>query len=660
MRKSLASICRTLCIVVLFLLGDQAWSHPASEKITINLKSPEGGALENASIKLVSASGGKELSFKHAGGGVFVVTLYESEITQSFFVVVEASGYEPYRTSYYQGKGMDFTYTLIPRKTLNVPNQKANASSLATSEANASVKVVDEGEANRYDDMKQNIGKTVEVLLKTGVKVFGRVNNVVKLADNIHGAYEFATGNATYFKDENLKDIRCISLSGADMLWEVITDPRGGAFTLFRELLRLESTAWDQQMLRTQTAFEYYYKPIFSKTLKGSTTIDNKKYAFVVVIELYQNSGGLEDYVVKLKGFTVSPELVSVKWNGKIHAEVDVSVGAIGRIGTFTDEWKQMSNAEKEYCIALKAGKILKENVDRLIISIFLKDVGFAETVRNSKQIAFCDLSENPIQENTNTLFVPMNEKSDNVSVEKFTVVLSTKSTMDEAQKDAKNVVSLGVPREQLSVEVFGSQKFQLCANIFSIASEAERSKTELARSIKRVDLAVISIQQERFIEYYQKIVSVINSGNLKSLNNEYHPKYGLFVLNNPGVEINVDRIFNIEKYFAGLPDNRSTPNSIPTESPRMETLPSYRCMDMHWSKEGVFASAQNNFVEILRSLQYRLDLDGALESQRIAKKLINVPMRQVIQTEGLSMSFAVIDGRWYWIVLDLVTPCST
>jgi len=178
------------------------------------------------------------------------------------------------------------------------------------------------------------------------------------------------------------------------------------------------------------------------------------------------------------------------------------------------------------------------------------------------------------------------------------------------------------------------------------------------------------------FLKMFEKFKTDFNSKTISSLNDYIDPQYGLFVLDNPGAFINgyyfnsFDSIINSSKETDLYRMKNIVINCEPAEGP----LPYYNCDGGKegWDKEGCY---YNNSPEInIKSRVYGFvdengnsgfDGDGNTnETYKIIQDRLNKSAEQfdhAFYATGsyIGLYFGERDGKFYLLMIDLVTPCD-
>jgi len=178
------------------------------------------------------------------------------------------------------------------------------------------------------------------------------------------------------------------------------------------------------------------------------------------------------------------------------------------------------------------------------------------------------------------------------------------------------------------------------------------------------------------FLKMFEKFKTDFNSKNISGLNEYIDPQYGLFVLDNPGAFINgyyfnsFDSILNSSKET----DLYRMKNIVIICEPAEGTLPYYSCDGGKegWDKEGCY---YDNSPEInIKSRVYGFvdengtsgfDGDGNTnETYKIIQERLSRSSEQFghafyATDSNLGLYFGERDGKFYLLMIDMVTPCD-
>ena len=241
--------------------------------------------------------------------------------------------------------------------------------------------------------MRSRIGEAVTIILKTGVKIAGKVNNVVELGNEGVGAYEFIKANGAPLSSDQLSEVRYIQVGGLDALYSIATDPTGGGISVMREIFRLEANAYQQDKLRTEIQTSDYSLNN-TLNLSASTEIRGMEYTFSGTIEYYRANSGL-GCIVRVTNLSASPDNLDSKYAaGHVAVDVEVSVrNTIGRLAGYSPNWDVAFQPGRDYLFEAQGQEkdYIESHLNDLVLNVYVNDIdGFG----NKNQIGYCELSE--------------------------------------------------------------------------------------------------------------------------------------------------------------------------------------------------------------------------------------------------------------------------
>ena len=187
-----------------------------------------------------------------------------------------------------------------------------------------------------------------------------------------------------------------------------------------------------------------------------------------------------------------------------------------------------------------------------------------------------------------------------------------------------------------------------------------------------------ISKVSDNFPMQFEKFKTTFNSKNISELNEYINPEYGFFVLDNPGATVNANHFNSFDSIFNNsIESNLYRIKKIELNcEPIRGNIPIYSCGDdgssEGWDKEGCYYS--DDFERIVTTgIYYFFDEHGNsgiddngnyTEANYLLQAKFN---RNAGQCENVFYStnfmiglyFGEINGKFYLLMINLVTPCD-
>lgn len=185
-----------------------------------------------------------------------------------------------------------------------------------------------------------------------------------------------------------------------------------------------------------------------------------------------------------------------------------------------------------------------------------------------------------------------------------------------------------------------------------------------------------ISYQKDIFLKQFEKFKTVFNSKDISGLNEYINPEYGFFVLDNPvsfGVNAyhfnSFDTIFNNSEEWHLYKIKKIEIHC----KPKKGKLPVYGCEEDEnhgWNKEGCFYNNdfENNQLSEIYSFIERTGSFTVYGEENYNETLIKAKFKEnadqiysvFYSTEfEVGLYFGEINGKFYLLMIDLVSPCS-
>ncbi|GEM_PF-1765909 len=180
----------------------------------------------------------------------------------------------------------------------------------------------------------------------------------------------------------------------------------------------------------------------------------------------------------------------------------------------------------------------------------------------------------------------------------------------------------------------------------------------------------------EDFLKFFEKFKTDFNSKNISSLNEYIDPEHGIFVLDNPGAFINCyyfssfDPVLNSSKETDLYRIKNLKINCEPAEG----SLPQYNCESDKegWDKDGCYFNntPEKNFNSRVYGYaddngNYGFEGDG---NENGVYKIIREKSERssdkfkysfYTTDSNMGLYFGESDGKFFLLMIDLVTPCD-
>lgn len=157
--------------------------------------------------------------------------------------------------------------------------------------------------------------------------------------------------------------------------------------------------------------------------------------------------------------------------------------------------------------------------------------------------------------------------------------------------------------------------------------------------------------------ENVMKIIHTYNKIGIESLTEAIHPATGIYIIHNPGA-------FIVLEHFEGIKmvdDHISKQmNPLGTDFTR-GSKPAFSCGEGQWDKQGVYWNADK--IEMLRKVygwmvEYELD-HKKLEVSKVKEANDAIELLVYDTHSETGLYFGQINGQWYLLAIDLISPCS-
>ncbi|MBW6481505.1 MAG: hypothetical protein K0B10_00450 [Vicingaceae bacterium] len=171
------------------------------------------------------------------------------------------------------------------------------------------------------------------------------------------------------------------------------------------------------------------------------------------------------------------------------------------------------------------------------------------------------------------------------------------------------------------------------------------------------VENAKLMPNTNSFLQFYQQLVTAIETKNAAAFNQLFYKDYGLYIIENSGAMPEVSKIYEIENYkssttkqgfFSLLFDSLSL---MPVE----EKLPKIVCEKNSYDKQGCFQENINplNDSEIWNYANLN---EKEIQAIQFISETIKIT---VVNTHNYTFYFSQINGSWQLSFIDLRIPCA-
>lgn len=175
----------------------------------------------------------------------------------------------------------------------------------------------------------------------------------------------------------------------------------------------------------------------------------------------------------------------------------------------------------------------------------------------------------------------------------------------------------------------------------------------------------IIRAQTDRLDLSITEIIKAFDSKDSAMINQYVHPDYGVFILFRMGI---IDQYKEVDK----LDFDKPVPGYLPYSdfkidlNIRFQKLPKFDCGSEEWSKQGLYCDT-TKIDNLLSQTEINLkEFIGKEISEDVVSRLKDIESRSyrvvLADSDGGELIFYVtlIDGRWYFTILDRVSSdCS-
>ncbi|MCW8897995.1 MAG: hypothetical protein OQJ96_12405 [Flavobacteriales bacterium] len=159
------------------------------------------------------------------------------------------------------------------------------------------------------------------------------------------------------------------------------------------------------------------------------------------------------------------------------------------------------------------------------------------------------------------------------------------------------------------------------------------------------------------FLQFYQQLVTAIETKNTAAFNQLFYKDYGLYIIESSGAMPQVSKVYEIENYqtsgtklgFFDLPfDSLSL-------MPLKEKLPKVVCEKNSYDKQGCFQESINPLKDS-QIWHYANLNEKEVQAIQFISETIKIT---VVNTYNYTFYFSQINGSWQLSFIDLRIPCT-
>lgn len=159
------------------------------------------------------------------------------------------------------------------------------------------------------------------------------------------------------------------------------------------------------------------------------------------------------------------------------------------------------------------------------------------------------------------------------------------------------------------------------------------------------------------FLQFYQQMVTAIETKNVAAFNQLFYKDYGLYIIESSGAMPEVSKVYEIENYqtsgtklgFFDLPfDSLSL-------MPFKEKLPKVVCEKNSYDKQGCFQE-NTNPLKYSQIWHYANLNEKEVQAIQFISETIKIT---VVNTHNYTFYFSQINGSWQLSFIDLRIPCT-
>lgn len=159
------------------------------------------------------------------------------------------------------------------------------------------------------------------------------------------------------------------------------------------------------------------------------------------------------------------------------------------------------------------------------------------------------------------------------------------------------------------------------------------------------------------FLQFYQQLVTAIETKNPAAFNQLIYDDYGLYIIESSGAMPEVSKVYNIENYTSSATKQGFFELTFDSLSlmPIKEKLPKIVCESNSYNKQGCFQENINP-LEDSEIWHYANLNEKEVQAIQFISKTIKIT---VVNTYNYTFYFSQINGSWQLSFIDLRIPCT-
>lgn len=187
-------------------------------------------------------------------------------------------------------------------------------------------------------------------------------------------------------------------------------------------------------------------------------------------------------------------------------------------------------------------------------------------------------------------------------------------------------------------------------------SQEPQQETVANAADTLLTDVAKKQADTTSFLQFYQQLVTAIETKNAAAFNQLFYKDYGLYIIESSGAMPEVNKVYEIENYTSSA--SKQGFFNLPFDSlslmPLKEKLPKVVCEKNSYNKQGCF---QENINPLKDSEIWHYANLNEKEVQAI--QFISETIKiTVVNTHNYTFYFSQINGSWQLSFIDLRIPC--
>lgn len=170
-------------------------------------------------------------------------------------------------------------------------------------------------------------------------------------------------------------------------------------------------------------------------------------------------------------------------------------------------------------------------------------------------------------------------------------------------------------------------------------------------------DVAKKQADTTSFLQFYQQLVTAIETKNAAAFNQLFYKDYGLYIIESSGAMPEVSKVYEIENYTSST--TKQGFFNLPFDSlslmPLEEKLPKVICEKNSYNKQGCFQENINPLKDT-EIWHYANLNEKEVQAIQFISETIKIT---VVNTHNYTFYFSQINGSWQLSFIDLRIPCT-